>query len=136
MILEINDAKTIADIREEFTKAYPFLCIEFYDAPHDVGETTSGRHLLPHEKMIGEVRRQQAPGLLEIYPQYKTGDVEQNFKMLHGLHVQIFRRRGDSWIQTAGTDELTLEEQNEIGYSATLEILQSESNHFKSEKLL
>jgi hypothetical protein len=31
------------------------------------------------------------------------------------LTVQIYRKFNDHWIQTSGTDDLTLEEQNESG---------------------
>ena len=45
--------------------------------------------------------------------------MEQDFRNSYGLNVQIFRHHGDKWIQTMGKDELTLEEQNEIGRNAT-----------------
>ncbi|TAN21092.1 MAG: hypothetical protein EPN37_00735 [Chitinophagaceae bacterium] len=136
MILEVNDTKTIEDIRKEFSDYYPFLRIEFYDEPHKYGEASSDKHLLPHNKAINEIRKRHECGMLEIYSWHKTGTVEQEFKRLYGLNVQIFRRQGDRWIQTAGTDELSLEEQNEIAYNATQEILHGRDNRIEREKPL
>ncbi|HWC53906.1 MAG TPA: hypothetical protein VG676_10010 [Chitinophagaceae bacterium] len=136
MILEVNDTKTIEDIRKEFSEYYPFLSIEFYDEPHKSGETSSYKHLLPHNKTIRDIRRKHNPGMLEIHSWHKTGIVEQEFKRLYGLNVQILRRQGDAWIQTAGTDELSLEEQNEIGRNATQDVLHGTDRSFEKEKPL
>ena len=136
MILEVNDTKTIEDIRKEFSEYYPFLSIEFYDEPHKSGEISSYKHLLPHNKTIRDIRRKHNPGMLEIHSWHKTGIVEQEFKRLYGLNVQILRRQGDAWIQTAGTDELSLEEQNEIGRNATQDVLHGTDRSFEKEKPL
>ncbi|MCZ2460326.1 MAG: hypothetical protein LC128_11975 [Chitinophagales bacterium] len=136
MILEISDTRTLADIREEFSGVYPFLSFEFYQEPHEMGEATPSKQLLPHHKRIGDIRKQQNSGILEIYPQLKTGSIEQEFKRKFGLHVQILRRHGNAWIQTAGTDELTLGEQNEIGRNSTLDSLQGSGHPIKREKHL
>jgi hypothetical protein len=37
-----------------------------------------------------------------------------------GLFTQIYRRNGYSWVETAGTDELSLDELNEIGKKSVL----------------
>lgn len=136
MILEIDGTKKIEDIRKEFSTFYPFLSIEFFDKPHQVGEITSDKHLLPHNKTIQDIRKRHNPGMLEIHSWHKTGIVEQEFKKLYGLNVQILRRQGDIWIQTAGTDELTLEEQNEIGRNATQDMLHGTDRSFEKVKSL
>ena len=86
--------------------------------------------------MIGEIRKQHNPGMIEIHSWRKTGMVEQELRKRFGLHVQIMRKHGDSWIQTAGTDELTLEEQNEIGQNATQDILHGTDRTFEQGKPL
>jgi hypothetical protein len=42
-----------------------------------------------------------------------------NFLQQFNLAVQVYRKNGDNWIQTSGTDELTLEEQNEAGMKSS-----------------
>ncbi len=123
MIIEINDNSKIEAVCNAFMQRYPFLKIEFYNQPHGWQESTSYKHLLPHDKTIGEVRNKHNPGALEIHASQKTGIVEQEFNKRFGLNVQVFRRHGDAWVQTAGTDELTLEEQNETGKNATQDMM-------------
>jgi len=55
---------------------------------------------------------------------------------LYDLNVQIFRRQDDRWIQTAGSDGLTLGEQNEIGYKETEKVLHGRENPIETEKRL
>lgn len=136
MTLEINDTKTIENICNQFSDYYPFLRIEFYNKPHKYGEASFDQHLLPHNKVINEIRKQHKNGVLKIHPWHKTGAVEQKFKKLYDLHVQIFRRQGDRWIQTAGTDELSLKEQNKIAFNAAQEILHGRDHPFEREKPL
>ncbi|SRR5579871_92257 len=122
MIIEINDINTIGEVCRIFSEQYPFLKIEFFDEAHHWQEASSLKHLLPHNRTIAEVRKRHNSGAIEIHSWEKTGRVEQQFRELFGLNVQIFRRQIDGWVQTVGTDELVLEEQNKIGENATLDI--------------
>jgi hypothetical protein len=136
MKLEVTDKKSIKDIRKLFSDYYPFLEIEFYDEQHKYEEASSSKRLLQHDKIIGDIRKKHKGGIMRIYSWQKTGDIEQKFRRLYDLNVQIFRRQGDRWIQTAGSDELTLGEQNEIGYKATEKVLHSRENPIETEKRL
>jgi len=136
MIIEIDDTKTIGEIRKAFSERYPFLSLEFYDEPHEVQEVSSTRHVYPHDKKIREIRKRHNPGMLEIHSHHKTGVVELEFRERYGLNVQVLRHHGHEWLQTAGTDELTLEEQNEIGRSASPEYLHGPERRLENEKLL
>lgn len=115
MYIEIDDNRTIKEVQEEFHAHYPFLKLEFFKHPHGWTEPSSSNEVLKPEQTLSSVRKKHVPGLIEIYRSQKTGMVEQHFHRRFNLNVQIYRLHGDQWIQTAGTDELTLEEQNEIG---------------------
>ena len=136
MTIEIDDTLTLEEIRKRFTAKYPFLKLEFYDEPHQWQESTKRKHLLDHDKTIAQVRKKHNPGALEILPGQKTGSVEQAFHNRFGLNVQLFRRHGDSWVQTVGTDELTLAEQNEIGQRACEDMMHGTNRKFEPEKRL
>lgn len=137
MIIEINDTQTLAAVNEAFSEQYPFLVIAFFDSPHQWQEKSSPEHRLSYDKKIGEIRKKHHhPGAIEIHSWQKTGIIEQEFRKRFGLNVQILRRHGDSWIQTAGTDELTLEEQNEIGRNATQDTLHGTDRKFEHGKSL
>ena len=115
MILEINDKTTIKDIQKQFRKTYPFLKIEFSDKPHQFGEVTKGGHWYDPSFRLFKISRRNEVDYIEMQPWSRTGDVEEAFQRKFGLHPQIFRREEYQWIQTAGTDMFTLDEQNEIG---------------------
>ena len=134
MIIEINDTKTLEEVSKSFSENFPFLKIEFYDEAHHWQEQSSRKHMLPHNKTIGEVRKKHNPGAMEIHNWQKTGKVEQEFRKLFGLNVQLFRQEGDLWVQTAGTDELSIEEQNEIGRNVSEDLLHGTDRKFEEEK--
>lgn len=131
MILEVSNTKTILEVQNKFSTNYPFLKIEFYDKSSNLAE-----HQVNGNKKIGEINKRHKTGTIEIHPWYKTGDIEQAFKKQYGLTVQIFRLVGEGWIETTGTDELTLEEQNEIGKKTTETLLHKTEGWIEREKLL
>lgn len=119
MTIEVTDSSTIEEIREMFSRNFPFLSLEFFDEPHCWQETSSFSYLLPRSKKIGELRTLHNTGILEIMPWQKTAAVELAFAGIFGLYVQVFRLQGNQWIETAGTAGYTLQQQNEIGSNAS-----------------
>lgn len=116
MILEINNTVTIKEVQRRFRAAFPFLKIEFSDRPHDWGEPVMDGHWYGIDfQLISLTKRAPLADFIIIQPWDKVGDVEEQFKTKFGLYPQILRREEYQWIQTAGTDELMLDELNEIG---------------------
>lgn len=113
MTIEINNSKTIQQIQLEFTSRYPDLKLEFFRNEHGLEEASNETPCQP-EKTIGELRDLHEHGLITITPDRETGSVEREFEQRFGLHVQIYRKRMDQWLQTIGTDILTLEQQSKI----------------------
>ncbi len=124
----------IGEISEEFTAAFPFLRIEFYKHPHHWQEKSRSNELLPHKKTIGEIRTKHNPGAIEIHADSKTGTIEQDFAAMFGLNVQILRHHTNEWVQTIGSDELTIAQQNEIGMNASQDLLHEADEHIENEK--
>ena len=118
MIIEIDDSKTIEDIQDSFNTAFPFLKIEFYEHPHHWYEPSSLQTEIKKTKKIADIRKQHNHGILKIYSWFKTGDVEQLFRKEFDLYIQVFYRQKNKWVQSAGSDNLTLKEQNAIGQSS------------------
>jgi len=65
-------------------------------------------------------RKKHSPGIIHFQPWMKTGQIEEQMKEQFGLFTQIYRRNGYEWIESAGTDELSLDEQNDIGKKSVL----------------
>lgn len=136
MTIKIHDNITLAEINDHFTRYYPFLKLEFYHHTHTIQEQSSGPDICSKHLKAREVSKIHFNGLLKFHYWQKTGVVEQEFRKKAGLHVQIFRKNGDDWVQTVGTDELTLEEQNEAGMKATEDLLHGTNRIFEREKNL
>jgi hypothetical protein len=114
MILAINDNTTLSDLQEKFNECFPHLKIEFYSDAHHWKELSPQTDQVNPEKRVGEVSKKHEHGTLEIKSWHQTGRVEQDFKKHFGLHVQIFRYENGKWIQSAGSDTLTLTQQSEL----------------------
>ncbi|RYZ22951.1 MAG: hypothetical protein EOO10_21355 [Chitinophagaceae bacterium] len=134
MTIKIKKGTVIADVQCRFRSAFPFLKIEFSDKAHQTGEATVGGHWYRSETKVRSIIKKLLPIEIVIRPWDKTGDVERKFEQTLGLHAQIFRKDEQRWIQTAGTDIFTLDEQNEIG--RRLEEKTSGISHLERENLL
>ena len=116
MIFQINDTVHIRDLQSVFAHAYPYLRIDFFDRPHGWGEGSRNAHQYHPDFRLSLIEgRHVEQGIIEFQPWTKVGALEQLFQELLGVFVQVSRRNGETWIQTAGTDDLNLDEQNEIG---------------------
>lgn len=114
MIIEINNSRTIREIREAFTGRFPFLKLEFFNESHEREAASGGMPCKP-DLTLGEIRSKNTQGIITLDPDNETGAVEKEFERRFGLNVQVYRLQSGQWIQTAGTDILTLKEQNDIG---------------------
>lgn len=114
-MIHIFPKTTVSDLQQQFSTTYPFLCIRFCDQSHQEGEEIVHADWYAPGVRLAEKSKNAVNRELAIHPWHRTADVELAFEKSFGLPVQIFRKEGDRWIQTAGTDELTLDEQNTIG---------------------
>ena len=114
MFIEISDIKTIGQIQREFCQAFPFLRIEFLDEPGKHKSKTCKDHCCKACTPLGDFRKKHNPGALQFSADTRTGDLEAEFKNHFGLNVQVCRNMCGTWVQTRGTDHLTLAEQDEL----------------------
>jgi hypothetical protein len=136
MTIEINSNTTLGDVIQAFTNYYPYLKMEFFKKHHHWQEESSSNEILTHSYLVNSFTNVDNNHFIIFHYWQKTGVVEQDFYTKYGLNIQIYRRQGDQWVQTTGTDELSLEEQNEIGRKATEDLLHGSGRIFEREKLL
>lgn len=115
MKMKINDNRKISAIQEEFNSAFPYLKLEFFDAPHQFGAPSSKASIRKSSQTLGECRRIHTNGEFEIDAHMTVSDLEQGFIDVYGLSVQVFRKSGKVWLETTVTDGWTLLEQNKQG---------------------
>lgn len=132
--IEIDDTKTIIVLNEQFVQSFPFLKLRFYKNPHAWQTASAEKDYIEEHALLGDIRSNHAAGVILLNPRKKTGTLEQEFAHRFGLYVQIFRHHGFSWIQTVGTDELTLQEQNDIGRKVSEDFLHGTNRTFEHEK--
>ena len=115
MIIRITQDTRIKSLQEKFRREFPFLklgVIDFSYVPENGART--GRNKNPFISIFPQAGKEVTEGILKIHPWSKTATVEKGFEDL-GLLVRIMRRTAYTWMRTTETNELSLEEQNELG---------------------
>jgi hypothetical protein len=115
MKLHIRDSRTIADVQKEFSKEFPYLKLEFFDAIHQDNKPTPKSRMYGHDKKLSACRKKHTDGEVEIAPAFTVSQLETELWNNFGLSVQVFRKSGTLWIETSLTDSWSLKRQNEEG---------------------
>ena len=115
MEIYISEEAIIGNIQHDFQEVYPFLQLEFYEQPHEIGQSCSPLEKLAPETPIEDIRMMHTFGWIDISRHRTASEIEHDFRRLLGLSVQVMRRSGDMWVQTTTTDFWTLQRLNEEG---------------------
>ena len=113
--MDIDRQKTISDIKREFSELFPGLKIEFFDQPHAKSEGSPAEHQFPDDLKLENISHDEREGQLTITPEMKVAELEKALAEEFGLYAQVYRRSNRLWLQTASTDDWTLEVQNRKG---------------------
>jgi hypothetical protein len=106
--LIINGEMSIAEVESKFNSTFPFLTIEFFRK----GESVEGNYRL---KPIRDVARKIVLNSFVIIPSMTVHELEETFWNEMGLQISIFRKVGNSILETSFTSAWTLEHQNTKG---------------------
>lgn len=116
MEIIIHDTFQLAEIQQEFSKHFPFLKIEFFEFEPGEKKIFSKENIITDTtKTLGETRHLHTAGLLSINGHLKVSTLEAHFRDNFGMDIQVFRKSGNTWLQTTATDDWTLAEQNKKG---------------------
>ena len=125
MKIHLLKNNTIGEIQEVFSEKFPYLKLVFFTKPHKAYKGSPAKFLISDRNItLGSLEKKPHSGDLYIEPEMPTWQVERLFEEEFGLHVQVFRKSGNTWLETSVTDDLTLEEQNVKGKM-------SEQHHFE-----
>jgi hypothetical protein len=120
MKLTINNSTTIAEVQAAFSHEFPYLKIEFFTRPHDVGESSWSKYMVFNkQERFGKLvafKGNDVP--FDFNGSMTVADFEQSFQKHYGLGVQIFRKSMGSWLITSSTDNWTLAIQNAQGHES------------------
>jgi len=125
MIFHISPEKTLGALQTEFLEAFPGLKIAFFSKPHSEFKGSAAKFLVQERDMsLGQLSPKMKVGELVANHDSVVSTVEKLFEADFGLHVQVFRKSGRTWLETSVTDNLTLGEQQ--AKAATSENIQQE----------
>jgi hypothetical protein len=116
MEIKITNTKTIQEIQAEFNTEFPYLKIEFFDAPPVDGVSLPKSKIILNNKKLSTCRKQTNEGDLHVCGTQTVSVLENSFWEKYRLSVQVFRKSGNLWIETSLTDSWTLEQQNKEGF--------------------
>jgi hypothetical protein len=109
----MTKSRTVHDIQGDFSKAYPYLRLEFYMKSNGRAGVEPRKKL--HVSTLLEKAGLQREGELMIGDQMTVGQLEMIFSEMFGTKVQVARQSGPVWLETTMTDGWTLFQQNEHG---------------------
>jgi len=120
MRLLINAEKLIKDLRKEFSEAYPFLQLEFFNNEGARKTRYSPFKKIEHEKILGDAGiLKNHKGYIDIKDSTTVLELENVLMDEFGLSAQVFRKSGNIWLETTMTDDWSLKQQNDHGREIT-----------------
>ncbi len=115
MKISIKDNRKIFAIQKEFSSEFPFLKIQFFGKSNTKTGKSSIKIVKHSSKELSDCRTQHNDGDIEITPEMSVVNLEENFRDVFGLHVEILRKSGKAWLETSVTGNWSLKEQNAEG---------------------
>ncbi|MBL7924623.1 MAG: hypothetical protein JNL88_10540 [Bacteroidia bacterium] len=128
MKLEIRDDRRLFEIQEDFNVLFPFLKIEFFKAPHRIGEGSAKILIYENSRYVRDCRVKHQDGDLVISEKMTVNELEESFLREFGLSAQVFRKSGNVWLETSATDNWTLRQQNSEGAELSTQIRDKREN--------
>lgn len=122
MKLMVSDERTISAIQADFNRFFPYLKVEFFRAPHKIGEGSARNLLYDNSRTIKECRVKRNEGEIVLENEMTVTELEALFLNQFGLSAQIFRKSGNVWLETSATDSWTLRQQNDEGAELSVQI--------------
>ena len=110
--MNITKNTTTAEVIESFVSAFPYLKLVFYKKSHDHFQSSQKNDEIKENVVLKNLNENLVKGKVEWKGDKSVDNLETYMEESFGLHVQVFRKSGDIWLQTSKTDHWTLDEQN------------------------
>lgn len=112
MKIILNQNSTTTEIQKNFNQLFPLLKIEFFKSKHDKKQASLRTDMITGAHLISDLTKKDKVEI-KLSPKMTTADLETAFKEKADLSIQIFRKSGETWLETSSTDNWTLAEQQE-----------------------
>ena len=111
--MTIKHTDTIKSVQEQFSTSYPYLKLQFYKKPHKDHDGSLKKDEVNGDVNISELSGKTDDVTVSIESSVSVSELESTFEERAGLHVQVFRKSGDAWLQTSATDHWSLAKHQE-----------------------
>ncbi|MCC6414218.1 MAG: hypothetical protein IT270_21470 [Saprospiraceae bacterium] len=116
MKLAILPEMQLSELQNAFSQQFPYLNLMFFTKPHEAYKASPAKFMITdQDTKLSVLENIDAPEAIYLEPEMPTWQVERLFEELFGLHVQVFRKSGSTWLATSKSDDLSLEQQNAKG---------------------
>ncbi|HEX6182125.1 MAG TPA: hypothetical protein VFZ47_12820 [Chitinophagaceae bacterium] len=117
MKLIITEDKRISDVQAAFNHLFPYLKLQFFRGHTNLAEPI---RILKPDSTIGDITYGLQEGSVYLSDNMTPFELEEILDARFGLHVEVFRKSGDTWLETT-TNKWTLKEQNDYGREVSTE---------------
>ncbi|MFZ4520952.1 MAG: hypothetical protein ACOYNC_04570 [Bacteroidales bacterium] len=100
MKIAINNSRKISAIQAEFNSIFPAYKIAFHVKPSHPGSAPSEKLVSHSSKTLQECRAVHNEGFLEVHSSMDIKDLEENFRDIFGLSVEIVPKKENGPIVT------------------------------------
>ena len=114
MEIQVYTNTTLREVKEKFSHCFPFLKLEFYQYRHHTEDQQFKKEVYKGLS-LEETSEFFKEGTVEFWPNTTVAELEQQFQIELGLAAKVFRKSGESWVDTTQTSHLRLGKQNEMG---------------------
>lgn len=109
MELNFNQKTSIGDLKKQFNQNFDSVRVEFYRHGHKDRSASAKEDQLKDDVVLKDLINTGKTIHVEFDRTIKISELEQIFEQDFGLHIQIFRKYGDAWLQTTLSDHWTLQ---------------------------
>ena len=122
MKIHIHADKTLGAVQSDFSELFSGLKLVFFSKPHKIYKGSNAKFIIQKKEIpLKQISLDVRPGYLLLESSMTVWQVERKFEEDFGLHVQVFRKSGNIWLETSETDKLTLEAQQARSLDADTE---------------
>ena len=114
MRLLFSRERSIKSIRDDFTKGFPYLTLEFFSPVLLPGQTSFWDKKLSGSTLIGRVTSLAEPVIIDFPESDSITSLEQQVREKTGLVAKIYRRINHDWREIRHMTD-SLQSQNALG---------------------
>ena len=111
MRINVSPQTPLKQLKEDFSKQFDGLKIEFFKHAHKADQGSPKSDLFDGDGTVGDLSGKLAEVEMHLSADLTVEQLETRFEQDLGLHVQVFRKMRNAWIETTATDHYTLEQQ-------------------------